>query len=870
MQDENKTKEQLLDELRALRARNNELEAEKLNLEPANDTWFHLPHDGFISAGHDITELKQTENALRESEEKLRLFFDHTPAAVAMLDKNMKYIHTSRRWVKDYGLGERNIIGLSHYEVFPEIPDRWREIHQRCLAGAIEKCEEDPFTRLDGKTDWVRWEIHPWRDNNGNIGGIIMFTEVITERKRVEEALQKSNQRLDLLAETAGMLLESDSPQEVIDSLCRKVLAYLECDSFFNYIVDYERHRLHLNACGGIPDKDVQKMEWLDYGVGLCGCSARDGIRLVVENLQGMEDQYTALVRPFGIQAYACHPLISQGRVLGTLSFCTRTKSHFTENELSLMKSVAEQVAIAIDRKLSSERTSRSEKKFREIFENARDAIFLMNEDSSVLDCNPAASALFKCEKIRLVGEKLYDFSPSVQPDGSGSKTKAAGFLNSVLQDITQCFEWVYLRPNGSQFEASVVVNSFELDGTLTMLAILRDISDRKRTEEALRESETRFRALVETTSDWIWEVDKDEIYTYSSPKVHDYLGYTPTEVSGKTLYDFMVPEGIPNIRNKFNACKEERRPFLALEKESLHKNGNIVIIETSGVPVFDKDGIFSGYRGIDRNITERKMLEQKFLQAQKMEAVGQLANGIAHDFNNIIMAIKGYVNLLLPRMDCHPEGSQFMKRMGALAERAGTLTQDLLAFSRKKGFKPQPNDLNLIVKRMKNILRWLIGDEIAFKMSLHRGVLLIMAVSGQIEQLLINVVTNARDATPEGGLITVSTSFVDRDSVLFKPDEYADVGDYALLSISDTGIGMDNMTRLKIFEPFFTLKEVGKGTGLGLAVVYGVVKHHGGFINVSSKQGGGTTFNIYIPLIDVGRENTTGFPSTDPKEEEQ
>ena len=144
------------------------------------------------------------------------------------------------------------------------------------------------------------------------------------------------------------------------------------------------------------------------------------------------------------------------------------------------------------------------------------------------------------------------------------------------------------------------------------------------------------------------------------------------------------------------------------------------------------------------------------------------------------------------------------------------------------------------------------------------------MAVSGQIEQLLINVVTNARDATPEGGLITVSTSFVDRDSVLFKPDEYADVGGYALLSISDTGIGMDNMTRLKIFEPFFTLKGVGKGTGLGLAVVYGVVKHHGGFINVSSKQGGGTTFNIYIPLIDVGRENTTGFPSTDPKEEEQ
>jgi len=196
------------------------------------------------------------------------------------------------------------------------------------------------------------------------------------------------------------------------------------------------------------------------------------------------------------------------------------------------------------------------------------------------------------------------------------------------------------------------------------------------------------------------------------------------------------------------------------------------------------------------------------------------------------------------------------MKRMGALAERAENLTQDLLAFSRKEGLNPKPNDLNFIVGKMKNILRWLIGDEIVFKMSLHRGVLPIMSVSSQIEQLLINVVTNARDATPKGGLITVSTSFVDRDSVFFKPDEHAEVRGYALLSISDTGIGMDEITRLKIFEPFFTLKEVGKGTGLGLAVVYGVVKHHGGFINVNSKQGMGTTFNIYIPLISFSSQN--------------
>jgi two-component system cell cycle sensor histidine kinase/response regulator CckA len=803
----------------------------------------------------------------------------------------------------------------------------------------------------------------------------------IAEHKRAQEEMRLSNQRLELLAETSSLLLRSDSPQEVIDSLCQKVLVFLNCDTFFNYIVDHEKQRLHLNACNGIPQEDVQRMEWLDYGVGLCGCSARDGKRLVVENLQDLDDQYSALVRPFGIQAYACHPLISQGRVLGTLSFCRRTRAPFTDDELSIMKSVADQVSIAIDRKQSAERVERSEKKFRAVFENAHDAIFLLGEDLSFLDCNPAATKMFECAKSKIVGRTPLDFMPPAQPDGSDSKQKAREIGNVLLQGNAPYFEWLCQRSDGAQFEAIIVANRFELDDEVVTLAIVRDISARKRSEVALRESEarfrgfmdnspaiawmkdeegryvylsksyqkrlgvrfsdlegktdfdiwpqhiakqfrendlvvmdsgnpielpeesidlkgehtfwwnskflirdsagrgfvcgigidltlqkklenelraseTRFRALVEATSDSIWEVDENEIYTYASPKIYDHLGYQPTEVIGKTLYDFVIPEEVESLQRKLDAYKRERKPFFTLEKESMSKSGEKVILETSGVPILDMDGNFYGYRGIDRNISERKMLEQKFLQAQKMEVVGQLASGIAHDFNNIVMAIEGYVELLLPRMANDSNCKKYMKRIDALARRANTLTRDLLMFSRKQGVDPKAEDLNMIVRRMKDILRWLIGDDIRFKMSLHQGVLPIMSVSGQIEQVLTNIVTNARDATPKGGLITLRTSLIDKDSDLFKPAEFAKVRGYALISVDDTGSGMDRTTSRKIFEPFFSLKEVGKGTGLGLAVVYGIVKQHNGFINVESKQGMGTTFNIYIPLIDAMLEN--------------
>ncbi|MHC1697857.1 MAG: ATP-binding protein [Geobacteraceae bacterium] len=270
----------------------------------------------------------------------------------------------------------------------------------------------------------------------------------------------------------------------------------------------------------------------------------------------------------------------------------------------------------------------------------------------------------------------------------------------------------------------------------------------------------------------------------------------------------------------------------------------------TSGVPIFDEHGTFCGYRGIDRNISDRKKLEEKYLQAQKMEAIGQLAGGIAHDFNNILTAIIRFEHLLMETVQSE-KSRHYALQVLALADKASNLTRDLLAFSRKQTIHPNQLDVNVTIKQIGKILKRLIGEDIELHLNLHDTPLPVMAVTGHLEQVFMNLATNARDARPDGGFLTITTEFTQIDDSYVDLNGQGEAGKYALISFSDTGMGMDESTRLRVFEPFFTTKEIGKGTGLGLSTSYGIIHQHEGFINVYSEQKEGTTFRIYLPLID-------------------
>ncbi len=324
-----------------------------------------LSDDTMVGIGVDLRDRRKAEEALREREERLHLFVEHAPVALAMFDSEMRYISVSSRWLKDYGLEGKDVIGLSHYRIFPEITERWKEIHRRGLSGEIVEAEEDAFARLDGSVQWLRWVVLPWRTSAGAIGGIVIFTEDITYRKNAEEYRARIKERQALLAQVAERLLRAENPQAVVEDLCRLVMEHLDCQLFFNYLVEDQGNSMRLNAFAGIPEESADEIRRLDFGVAVSGCVAQERRRVVAEDIQNGEDFRTRLVKSFGAQAYCCHPLIAQDKLVGTLSFGTRTRPAFTDDEVDLMKSVCDQVSVAMQRLLAQNEL----KKFNETLE---------------------------------------------------------------------------------------------------------------------------------------------------------------------------------------------------------------------------------------------------------------------------------------------------------------------------------------------------------------------------------------------------------------------------------------------------------------------------------------------------------------------
>ena len=379
---------------------------------------------------------------------------------------------------------------------------------------------------------------------------------------------------------------------------------------------------------------------------------------------------------------------------------------------------------------------------------------------------------------------------------------------------------------------------------------------ERKRAEEALKESETRFRDLTETTTDWVWEVDAQGVYTYASPKIKDLLDYEVSEVLGKTPFDFMHREEAERIRKFFNEKVTNKEPFYGLENVNRHKNGHLVVLETNAIPIFDEKGQLKGYRGIDRDITDRKRAEEEkeklktqLLQAQKMEAIGTLAGGIAHDFNNVLMGIQGHSSLALLYADSGRPHSEHLKGIEDIVQRGADLTKQLLGFARGGKYEVRPTDLNELIENSSEMFGR-TKKEIKIHRKYQKDIWPVEVDRGQIDQVLLNLYVNAWQAMRRGGDLYIETSNVVLDENYPKPFGVKP-GNYVKISVTDTGVGMDEATQQRIFDPFFTTKEMGRGTGLGLASAYGIIKNHGGIINVYSKKGEVTTFNIYLPASE-------------------
>ena len=481
-----------------------------------------------------------------------------------------------------------------------------------------------------------------------------------------------------------------------------------------------------------------------------------------------------------------------------------------------------------------------SEERYRIVAETASDAIVTIDETGDILFVNRSAEKIFGYTTPEMMGCNLALLLP--------------GYSFGKNRGISQPREIPGQHKDGRQIALEVSFGEFVQGNRILATGVLRDITWRKQAEEDIRRANETLRALIEATPLAIVAIDSHESVSKWNSAAEKMFGWKEAEVLGKPLpFLDVVKQG-----ESAPLLEAVRRGVSSTAEGVRHtKNGTSVDTSISAAPLVGPQGAPIGAVAVITNITDRKRMENQLRQSQKMEAVGRLASGIAHDFNNLLTVITGYVEMLVRSLPPDTRPRAWAQEILQSSEKATALTKQLLAFSRQQVAHPKLLDINPVVTSMSNMLRRLIGENIELTIVQNPDVGMVRADPGQIEQIIINLVVNARDAMLDGGgRITIETSVVDLGPDYAQTHFNVEPGRYVSLAVTDTGAGMTQSTKSHLFEPFFTTKEVGKGTGLGLSTIYGIVKQNNGDIWVYSEVGKGTTFKVYLPAVDSPPES--------------
>ena len=500
------------------------------------------------------------------------------------------------------------------------------------------------------------------------------------------------------------------------------------------------------------------------------------------------------------------------------------------------------------DRKRAEEELRRASTYNRSLLEASLDPLVTIGPNGKITDVNAATEAVTGYVRTALIGKDFSDYFTEPEKARSGYQQV---FREGLVRDFPLELRHRDGRVTSVLYNATVYRD--DSGETIGVFAAARDITGRKRAEEELRESEERFRQVVEGAPEGMF-VQVDGIFRYlNSAAIAMFGAKTADQITGQPHLDRVHPDHQAVVNERLRVMREESKVMPVLEEQYLRMDGTPFDVEVTATPF-----TFEGRAGsivFIRDITERKraeralqLLEGQFRQAQKLEAVGRLAGGIAHDFNNLLMVIRSYTEMLQNKLPADDSLRRNTQQVMKAADRAASLTQQMLAFSRKQVLSPRVIDLNAVVNDTAKMLRRLIGEDIELLVSTAESLWTVKADPDQIVQVLMNLCVNARDAMPRGGKLTLATSNVTVGEGGLENRAYVALGDYVMLSVTDTGTGMSEDVQEQIFEPFYTTKDAGKGTGLGLSTVYGIVKQSGGFIWVDSELGRGACFTVCLP----------------------
>ncbi|MCH8075674.1 MAG: PAS domain S-box protein [SAR324 cluster bacterium] len=771
---------------------------------------------GHLSIAEDITERKRAEKALKESEALLQVVFDSYPDWLYVKDKEKRFLKVNQSMADFYGLSPEKFKN----KVFHDFSFDW--IKEKDLSN-----NSDNSVLESGKTAHIpEYEMHdqngkihihnltkiPLKNQEGDIMGIIGISQDITERYRAEEALRESEEKI------RGIMDHSTAVIILKDVKGRFLLVNRRFEEMHGITAENVIGKTSFDV---LPEEEAKKVMAQEEMVLKTGKPVER--EQEITNVDGIH-------RMISIKFPVFSPT---GEIIGIGT----TGTDITE------------------RKQAEEALRKNERLLQTVFDSIHHILFAKDINSKFLMVNRAYAERYNLAPEDFIGTHVMDL-PIGTPEEkrrflendrlvleSGKRHEDHDFQITQLDGKVSHFNNTYLPLHGDQGEV------------VGLVGVSEDITERKRAEKALGESEAKFRDLVETSQNLIWRLDTEARFIYLNPAWEEALGYTLEEMLGRRITDFKDPG---DTEETLSAHQEILGGKTLLNRVAtyLTKTGEKRVFNFVAKPSIDAEGNIVGAQGTAHDITGRRMLEDQLRQSQKMEALGTLAGGIAHDFNNILAPIMGYAEIMVAKADPGSRDQDNLNTILRSAVRAKDLVSQILLFSRRVESEKKPSDLVPVVKDVFRLARSTFSKSILVVEEIAEGTAPVVCDPNQIHQALLNLCVNAGQALTDGGEVKI---MIDRVQ-LHQAGDFSGkqfTGDFVRLSVSDTGVGMDEDTLRQIFDPFFTTKEVGQGTGLGLSTVFGIVREHGGGIFVYSQPGQGSLFEMVLPAAEfTGRES--------------
>jgi two-component system cell cycle sensor histidine kinase/response regulator CckA len=755
---------------------------------------------------HDITDRKLAEEGLKQSEERFRALVEKSSDVIFLNDESRKGMYVSPSITRILGYTVEEFLSLDRTEfTHPDDMAKVETARSHIMANPSESVTfVDRMRHKNGSWRWAECTIRNLLDEPSVHALVVNFHD-ITERKMAEEALRESENKFKDLAEKSFIGI------------------YIIQDRVFKY-VNARFAEIHGYAVRDIINKKhAQEMVFLE------------DLPSVKESIRARSSGTVKSLH------YEFRIVTKTGEIKYVEVFGTRTIYQGKPATIGAINDVTE-------RKNAEEALIKSEEKYRNIFENAVEGIFQTTPEGQFLSVNPAFVRIFDFDSPE---ELIASTAGTIEALYANLEDRRTMIDTIKARSSAEGFETQFIRKDGKKIWVSINSQAIRDKNNKTVYyeGTIMDITNRKLAEEALQESEAKYRNVVDHLIVGFYII-QDNRFRFVNRRFCEMSGYSYDELVDKAV---SPSDLIHDDDKKLIAGLEVKRlsgetDYTGSVYKGVKKDGQIMIVKgLSNLIIYNGHPAIAG-TVID--ITRETSLESQLRQAQKMEAVGTLAGGIAHDFNNILTAIIGYGRLLQMKMTETDPLRTYVAHMLSSSETAANLTRNLLTFSRKQIVELKPIKVGKIVKGMERLLKSLLTEDIALKIISPDPDITIMADMSQIEQVLLNLASNANDAMPRGGTLAIETKEVNRKNIFVDGYNYIESGQYAFISVADTGTGIDERTRSKIFEPFFTTKEVGKGTGLGLSIVHGIVDQHHGYITVDSTLQGGTVFSIYFPAI--------------------